>query len=856
MRMAGPREALWHAIIRKNHGCTHLIVGRDHAGPGKDATGRPFYGPYDAQELLRAHEAELGVAMVPFRNMVYVEDRDGFLPDDEVPAGSRVLELSGTELRRRLSEGREIPHWFTFPEIAEELQRSHPPRKRQGFTVFFTGLSGAGKSTIANVLLSRFLEMGGRPVTLLDGDVVRRSLSSELGFSRRDRDINIRRIGFVASEITKNGGIALCAPIAPYDSVRKEVRAMVAAVGGFVARPRRRAARGVRAARPQGPVREGPRRASSRSSPGSPTPTSRPRTPRWSCARPSSRPRRRRSRSSCTSSGRATSEPEGAMIQPEELKKHERLALVRRIGRRRLGPVLRVRRRGPAGREAARRARTRASCAASTPTGRRSTSPCGRTASTSPPSCWSRAPIRSAWRSTTACSRSAAIAGTRRCASLLEEHFASRLNASPRGEAVAAAIRERDLPKVRSLLDASPELLHAGDERSNQPIHWAVMTRQIEVVDELLARGADIDAPRCDGARPIQLTNGDYHFRGWRDVPPDWPTTPAQVLAHLRARGAHCDLGTACRIGDLERVRELLDQDPSLANRVSEYVTYYLGSGAPLKNAAANGHLEIVELLLSRGADPNLPEEGIAPHGHALYSAVANRHFEIARILLEHGAFPNPEVESSADALSRAIANSDQPMIDLLCSYGAARAVHLLAYYGDVRTAAAVFAANPALADDPDALVNAAGEGHEAFVRLMLRYQPDLPKRDHVPGLVGRREDAGAQRTALRARHEPEPARLAARHAAPPLREERGRGGRRAVPRPRRRPRTRATRTSRSTPLGWAAKYGQLEMVELLLERGAKASLPDDPPWATPLAWANRRGHREIADLLLRHGPR
>jgi sulfate adenylyltransferase len=234
MRMAGPREALWHAIIRKNHGCTHLIVGRDHAGPGADPAGRPFYGPYDAQDLVRAHEAELGIAMVPFRNMVYVEDRDSFLPDDEVPAGSRVLNLSGTELRRRLSEGRDIPPWFTFPEIAAELRHSHPARNRQGFTVFFTGLSGAGKSTVASVLRSRFLEMGGRPVTLLDGDIVRRNLSSELGFSRRDRDVNIRRIGFVAAEITKNGGIALCAPIAPYDSVRKEVRAMVGAAGGFV----------------------------------------------------------------------------------------------------------------------------------------------------------------------------------------------------------------------------------------------------------------------------------------------------------------------------------------------------------------------------------------------------------------------------------------------------------------------------------------------------------------------------------------------------------------------------------------------------------------------------------------------
>ena len=211
------------------------------------------------------------------------------------------------------------------------------------------------------------------------------------------------------------------------------------------------------------------------------------------------------------------------------------------------------------------------------------------------------------------------------------------------------------------------------------------------------------------------------------------PPPPPRSLAHLRARGAYCDIGTACHVGDLERVRELLDQDPSLANRVSDYVTYYLGSGAPLRNAAANGHLEIVRLLLERGADPNLREEGIAPHGHALYSAVANRHLEIARLLLEHGAFPNPEVESSADALSRAISNSDQPMIDLLCSHGAARALHLLAYSGDVQTAAAVLAANPALADDPDALVNAAGEGHEPFVRLLLRYQPDLPKRIAFP---------------------------------------------------------------------------------------------------------------------------
>jgi sulfate adenylyltransferase len=234
MRMGGPREAVWHAIMRKNHGVTHFIVGRDHAGPGNDASGTPFYGPYDAQELLREHEDELGVSLVTFRQMVYVEDRDEYMPDDEVPAGTRVLSISGTEQRRRLNEGRELPSWFTPPAVAAELRRSYPARARQGFTVFFTGLSGSGKSTIANVLMVKLLELGGRPVTLLDGDLVRKHLSSELGFSREHRDINIRRIGYVASEITKNGGIALCAPIAPYDATRREVRSLIEPVGGFV----------------------------------------------------------------------------------------------------------------------------------------------------------------------------------------------------------------------------------------------------------------------------------------------------------------------------------------------------------------------------------------------------------------------------------------------------------------------------------------------------------------------------------------------------------------------------------------------------------------------------------------------
>jgi sulfate adenylyltransferase len=234
MRMGGPREAMWHAIIRKNYGCTHLIVGRDHAGPGTDSNGEAFYGPYDAQDLLREHEKELDISMVPFHMMVYAENRAQYVPVDQTTDDDHVLNISGTELRRRLTEGLDIPDWFSFPEVIEELRRTHPARHEQGFTVFFTGLSGSGKSTIANALMVKLMEMGGRPISLLDGDIVRKNLSSELGFSKEHRDLNIRRIGYVASEITKNGGIAICAPIAPYEATRRIVRETIAPYGGFI----------------------------------------------------------------------------------------------------------------------------------------------------------------------------------------------------------------------------------------------------------------------------------------------------------------------------------------------------------------------------------------------------------------------------------------------------------------------------------------------------------------------------------------------------------------------------------------------------------------------------------------------
>jgi sulfate adenylyltransferase len=234
MRMAGPREALWHALIRKNYGATHFIVGRDHAGPGPSSDGDPFYEPYEGHRLLHRHAMELGVQILTFPRMVYLPSRDCYQPEDEVRDGEEAWAISGTELRKRLSDGADLPSWFTPPEIATELRRSFPTRSEQGFTVFFTGLSGAGKSSIARELHAQLQERDARHITLLDGDVVRTHLSSELGYSRADRDLNISRLGFVAGEITKHRGIVICAAIAPYAAARHEVRRSIAAAGGFV----------------------------------------------------------------------------------------------------------------------------------------------------------------------------------------------------------------------------------------------------------------------------------------------------------------------------------------------------------------------------------------------------------------------------------------------------------------------------------------------------------------------------------------------------------------------------------------------------------------------------------------------
>ncbi len=234
MRMGGPKEALLHALIRKNYGCTHLIVGRDHAGPGADEKGKNYYGPYDAQKLLLKYQNEIGIKMVPFKFMVYLPDKDKYAALDKIKKSEKFETISGTELRRMLDKGKPIPSWFTYPKVSKELYLSIPPLDKRGFTIFFTGLSGSGKSTLANGLMVRLLEDDYRNVTLLDGDIIRTHLSSELGFSKAHRSLNVQRIGYVASEITKNGGVAICAPIAPYNQDRRFNRELISKFGGYI----------------------------------------------------------------------------------------------------------------------------------------------------------------------------------------------------------------------------------------------------------------------------------------------------------------------------------------------------------------------------------------------------------------------------------------------------------------------------------------------------------------------------------------------------------------------------------------------------------------------------------------------
>jgi len=234
MRMAGPREALWHALIRQNYGATHFIVGRDHAGPGNDKNGKPFYGPYDAQELVLKHASELGIEVIPFQEVVYVPSKQAYEPVDKIPQGTETWSISGTQLRELLRNGSPIPSWFSYPDVVEELQKTYPPKQQQGFVVFFTGLSGSGKSTLAEALAIKLNELQHKPITIFDGDEVRKFLSSELGFSKEHRSLNIRRIGYVAHHVSKSGGIVLCCPIAPYEEDRQANRKLISSGASYI----------------------------------------------------------------------------------------------------------------------------------------------------------------------------------------------------------------------------------------------------------------------------------------------------------------------------------------------------------------------------------------------------------------------------------------------------------------------------------------------------------------------------------------------------------------------------------------------------------------------------------------------
>jgi ankyrin repeat protein len=429
-------------------------------------------------------------------------------------------------------------------------------------------------------------------------------------------------------------------------------------------------------------------------------------------------------------------------------------------------------------------------------------------------------------------------------AALLESVLRERFNIVPEGETIAEIIRSRDFPRVRDALDAQPSLVHAADGFGNRLIHWAVMTRQTTLIDLLLERGADINAARPDGARPLDLTNGDYWYRGWRDVPADAIQKHEVLIGYLLARGADYDISVAAKIGDLARVRALLDENPALANRVPGYSTYY--SGLPLRVAAGAGHMEVVKLLVERGANPSEPEPGIAPNGGALHAAIGGGHWEIVKLLLAHGANPNGAVESSGNCFWFAKhKKAPEEILNLIASYGGTMTTEMACYDGDVQTIAAMLYANPRLAFDEGSIHSAIDEDHPQLLELILRFQPDVLKDVVMPGvktkefarwLIDRGMDpkrtnwlgvSPLHRFAMNGRRDM--AELCLEHGADinAVEDE-----------------------YCSTPLGWAARGGQKEMVEWLLSRGANKDLPGDKSWALPIEWAKRRGHDEVVPVL------
>lgn len=430
-------------------------------------------------------------------------------------------------------------------------------------------------------------------------------------------------------------------------------------------------------------------------------------------------------------------------------------------------------------------------------------------------------------------------------ATFFESLVRDRYHIVPEGNAVSEAIRAFDVDRVKTMIDEDPSLVQAADERGNQPIHWAVLTRQIPLIDFLLERGADINAYRPDGGRPLDLTNGDYYYRNWyRDLPPTALQHHSVLIGYLIARGADYDISVAAKIGDTERVKVLLDKDPGLVNRLPAYTSYY--SGLPLVNAAAGGHIETVKLLLQRGADPNAEEPPFAPQGRALHSAISRRHEAIVKLLLEHGANPNAAVESSGNCLSMAKhIGASQEMIDLIASYGGSLTMEIACYYGAFETLSAMLRVNPQLEVDQASFDAITQENQRRVIELILRFQPELlkqftlgifPEPDFARWLFERGLDP--RRTNWL--------------GATPLHKAAGDGNEAiaalclefgaAI--------NAIDGDLFSTPLGWAARNGQTAMVTWLLERGADPQLPANEPWARPAAWAEKKGHPEIATLL------
>jgi ankyrin repeat protein len=423
-------------------------------------------------------------------------------------------------------------------------------------------------------------------------------------------------------------------------------------------------------------------------------------------------------------------------------------------------------------------------------------------------------------------------------ADLLDKTLWERFQITPDGEILPVHIRSRDVAQVQATLDARPELLHFADGFGNKPIHWATMTRQLEFIDLFLDRGADLEDARPDGCRPLDLTNGDYHYRGWRDLPRTAIRPHEVLIGYLLARGAYYDIWTAAQLGDLERVQTLVQGDPSLINATPASSDYY--NGAPLRNAAKGGHLAVVKYLLELGADPNRPE-GVAPHGGALYEAVAGKHWDVVKLLLEFGANVHGHVESSGTVFWRAKREEAPPeIIQLLASHGAAPTYEMAAYDEDLEAIALMLSMNPSLD-----VVDHLNVENEDFLRLVMKYQPDVLSKtsfsaaknlEQARWLLERGVDAvspnwlGATPLHRFA--------FAGKQDFAELCLERG-ANLNAI-----------DDEYSSTPLGWAARAGKKEMVSWLLAQGADPTLPHDKPWAQPAAWANLFQHTDVAQLL------